>query len=167
VCHFHQAFEDDMFVHRLVEATQLLGIGDIFIATMIMVIPYIWIANRWVLPMGSTFLYFFLPISFMSVLEGGHVTGGNYAVYTAVFTGVAAEFMLAVLGRRALFGWKRYVFFTWIPLAMMSAHFLVIHLLFTVIWPPELWGGSIVMASLLGCIMSYFMPPHSVEPETK
>jgi hypothetical protein len=49
-----------------------------------------------------------------------------------------------------------------VPAVMWSVSTLAIHLNWTVLWPPELWLGQIVMASLAGWALSLLIFPPAV-----
>ncbi len=131
------------------------AIGAVLITTALLVGPTLAVVRRWQTPMGT----FTLMYGLVAVASAG-AFAFDYPWH--IITGMVGGFVADVFSRNdprraALF---RVGLVT--PLAMWSTWFLVIKLTNWLTWTPELWTGTLILATLEGLALALLAAPPEV-----
>ncbi len=133
------------------------GVLSTVTTTVIIVAPILFLLRRWTPPLGT--------FTVIGTIHGLAMAGLDafelwWQVIAVVVGGLTADLIIRMGGsnRRSSIRWIA----VGVPLALWLASTLVIHLAWTVRWPPELWIGQIVLAVMLGAGLSLLAAP----PET-
>jgi hypothetical protein len=119
------------------------ALGSIFVTTLVLVLPALFVRPRWKTPMGSfLFLYTFLLLLQVGLDE--------FAQWPLIAIGI---FVGGVVDHSIQRGWPSWVLGALIPLTAWSTYFLVFELQHGVGWSPELWAGVTLMAGLVGALI--------------
>ncbi len=141
------------------------GILSTLATTIILLGPTMLLLRRWQPPFGTFSLIFGIVGTFMAGLDAfeywwqilGPLAGGVAAdlivTARAANSGPGQSDIFDALRRKAqLVGLL-------VPLVMWSVSTTVIHLAWTIRWPPELWIGQIIMAMLAGLALALISHP--------
>lgn len=134
------------------EERAALGVLSMLVSTLILLAPLMIVLRRWRPPAGTFTAIFTVVGVFMAGLDAfeywwqilGPLTGGLVA--DAIVSDRRPDRRIwsgSVRARALLAG-------AVVPLAMWPVSVLATHLAWEVQWPPDLWLGSITMASLAG-----------------
>ena len=126
------------------------GVGSILVSTIILTVGIAWLTSRWRLPAGAV-----------------TITGGLLAVAVTLLDGLAipAAVLPPLLTSAIVDVWLRprpdpLVSAVRVGLAFLAgwALFFVLYAsLYTLAWPPELWAGSMLLASGLSGVLVYLI----------
>lgn len=132
-------FDDitDMHLKRLIiEQSHINGIAGILITNMILLVPMIWMARRWVMPFGSYTLLLSLPMSLMSILSGNF-----FMIMIGIISGFIADLIYKVWHVKPTIAYKNHTIFTIVPFCLFGLYFLVLQLASSgIVWSSEFWG---------------------------
>jgi len=137
------------------------GILSTLASTVILIGPTMLLLRRWQPPFGTFTVIYGTVGVFMAGLDAyeywwqilGPLVGGIVADVIVSGRPSGSASISETLRNRA------WVVGLLVPLAMWSVSTLVIHLAWTVRWPPELWIGQIVMAMLTGFALALISHP--------
>ena len=147
------------------EISAALGVLGAISTTLILFGALFLVHRRWRLPFGTATLLFTIPAAFLTLLDA---LAYPWQIVPAVVGGLAVDATLARYSngpgdRRAarlcgLVG----------PLVMWSVGTALTHLFWGIEWPPELWLGTICLATLAGVGLAFvaYPPPHPTGPVT-
>jgi hypothetical protein len=136
---------------------QALGVVGILLQTAVLMGFILPVVGRWgrALPFGSlTLLLMFAATTAL--------THGQYRfVLVALAAGLLADLLLLTLGPSARRARRMRIFA--VPVALYAMYFLAVALSGGILWPAELWTGSILIAGAVGLLITYLVLP-SVAP---
>jgi hypothetical protein len=132
---------------------QMLGVASILLQTVLLVGAVILLVRRWEPPLGAVTLVLTLEVG-LAVLPHGYYL----FVPGAVITGVASDALLRLSkpGQRA--GALR-IFAFGAPVMLFGLYFLALFLGGGIVWPIELWAGSVALSGAAGLLLSYLAVP--------
>jgi hypothetical protein len=135
--------------------SQGLGVASILLQTALVMGLVLFVLHRWPLPPGALTLIVTLNAALLSVLEDQYLL----AIPVALGTGLIGEVALLRLrlspGKRGALR----LFAFGLPVVFYSLYFLVLGALRGIGWPIELWAGSILLAGVVGLLLSYVATP--------
>jgi hypothetical protein len=135
-----------LYAYRIVEDTQVRGLGYILLNTIVLMYPVFLLLKRWLPPFGSITFLFVLITALMGVLDGFYQLHGLFISFVA---GLSADLLL--LWRRSdekrPFSSRLVAIIT--PIVLWGSYFGWMASTGGIGWELELWVGSIVQASLL------------------
>lgn len=143
------------------EALASLGIYSFLATTAILLFSVMFVLRRWQPPFGVFTTIFTTVGIFMSGLDAFQ---SSWQILAPIVGGLVTDIVVGIPfasqkqpadSARA----KAIVCGTVTPLAMWSVSTAAHHLAWGIQWPPELWLGSIVMASLVGMAMALLAHP--------
>jgi Tol biopolymer transport system component len=138
--------------------SQEIGIASILLQTVILMGLVLLLVRRWLLPFGSLTLIFTLSSVLISFL------GDEYTfILAALAAGLFADLLLWRLKPSVtrLLEFRLFAFV--VPLVYYGMYFLVLVLTKGVDWTIHLWMGSIVIAGIIGLLLSYLLIPPLTE----
>lgn len=145
--------------HDQVEQALALAIIGRLVTTILLIGPLLLLLKRWKPPLGSAVILFTTVSTLLFVLSGD---AGAALLVPPVAAGLLAD--LAIHRRQTPITRRwMYALAAWLPLVMWGVHFAAMALTHGLGWPPELWGGAIVLAALasMGMAVAVFPPPSS------
>jgi hypothetical protein len=133
---------------------QSLGIVGILLQTGLLMGLVLLTAMRWVLPFGSLLLMFTLNALLMSFMQDHY-----RFIPAAALAGLGADLLIRWLKpSRERSGALRLFAFT-VPVLYYVFYFVVMMLTQGIGWSVHLWTGSIVLAGVIGLLLSYLIIP--------
>jgi hypothetical protein len=135
---------------------QVAGITSILLQSALLVGFLLLFIYRWpALPLGSFTLFFAVNMALMSGMRDEY-----RFIPAAVLGGATADLLYRWLKpsfqRPAGLRWFAFI----IPAVLYSLYFLTIHLTEGIWWTIHLWAGGIVLAGVVGLMLTYlFVPP--------
>lgn len=123
-------------------------LGAIFVTTVVLVLPALFVVRRWKTPRGA-FLFLY---TLLFVLHAGL---DEFAQWPVIAMGIVVGALVDSLVQRDARPW---LIGAVIPLAAWSTYFLVFELQHDVGWSPELWAGVSLMTTLLGGVIGSLVP---------
>ena len=135
---------------------QVWGLISIFLQTGILMAFLLLVVRRWQLPFGSLTWVFTLHTLLM-LTQPDHEVFWPVA-FVAVLAGLICDVLLRVLRpttRPQNFRWFAFA----VPVVYYSLYFLCIQLVIGIHWVVHLWTGAIVMAGIIGLLVSYLVLP--------
>jgi Tol biopolymer transport system component len=131
-----------------------LGIASILLQAGFLVGLVLLALCRWVLPFGSLTLVFTLNSIFMSFLDDH-----SQFIPGAVAAGLAADLLLRYLKPSAARPGALHLFAFAMPAVFYGMYFVTLLLTTGIGWSIHLWLGSIVLAGMVGWLLSYVLLP--------
>lgn len=133
------------------ELVVALGIGGILISNLILLGPLAAILRRWRPPTGF--------VTFAWVAGNGMVAAAfdlelNLALAVGLAGGLVADSVIRLTGAGPSSRSGTMLTLTLTPLCAWSVYFLGIGVFGDLRWPPEIWGGAILFAGLMGLGLS-------------
>lgn len=153
-----QQFSDAEVASWMVEEVQLEGYAAILVTTLILVVPVLLLARRWVLPFGSLTFLLGTVTTLVAAIESFDM-GMTFAA--GAVAGLAGDLTYRWMRPTPEHPAPLRVVATIIPAAMWLAYFGTLGSLMNVGWSVELWAGVTVMSALEGFALSVLaVPPH-------
>jgi hypothetical protein len=119
------------------------GVAGVIITTAVMMAAVLMMARRWALPFGAITVLASVPNVLMAI--GFNDDFG--ALPAIVVAGFAGDLLIR-------WGASRYVLAAAIPGVLWSGYFMLVGRIGSgLAWPPEVWGGAIVFAILVGLVL--------------
>ena len=137
------------------EAWQALGVAAILVQTALLTGVALFAARRWRLPVGALTVVVTLNTALMSVLHDLYVL-----IPFAAAGGVLADILYQTLrpGLDRLVEFRVWSFAT--PAALYALYFAALLVTGGIWWSIHLWAGAIVLAGVVGLLLSYLaLPP--------
>jgi hypothetical protein len=136
---------------------QMLGITAILLQAGLLTGVVLLAVRRWDLPFGAITLIFTLNIS-LSIVPY------NYYLFipVAVLGGLVADLLLQWLKPSLERPGTLRIFAFAVPVTLYALYFLALILTRGIWWSLDLWAGSIVMAGIVGLVLSYLLVPPAV-----
>ena len=149
-----------------VEGTiEYAGVARILMTNLILLAPILLAMRRWHLPFGSVTFVFTTVAVLMSTLTEFDL---GATILAASVGGLVAGALITWLRPSLDRPWTYRVVALVAPLALWSAYFLVLGLVHDIVWPFDLWLGTIGLTGLMGALLSYLTaapaPPVSPAP---
>jgi hypothetical protein len=144
------------------ELIEHLGIVSILFQAALFMGAALLVARRWRLPFGAFTLLNIIPSLMMSVMAR-QVLLGIVAVF-ALLTGLLIDLLYRALkpGSARVMELRLFAFVT--PVIITGIYFLAFALNAGVAWSVHLWGGTILMAGVVGLLLSYILVPPALSP---
>ncbi len=134
--------------------SQELGVSAILLQTILLMGLVLLLVRRWLLPFGSLTLIFTLSSVMISFL------GDEYTfILAALAAGLVADLLLWWLKPSANRPLEFRIFAFAVPLIYYGLYFLVLLLTKGIGWTIHLWMGSIIIAGIIGLLLSYLLVP--------
>jgi hypothetical protein len=133
---------------------QALGIASILLQTAVLMGPVLLTAMRWRLPYGSLALVFGLNALLMSFMHDQY-----RFIPAAMAAGFAADALRHWLKPSALRPGALRWFAGGGAAIFYGLYFVTLLVTSGIVWSVHLWGGSIVLAGVVGWLLSYLMVP--------
>ena len=142
---------------------QSLELTGILVQSAFMIGLILLIVWRWTLPFGSLTLVFTLNSFLMSTLEE-HL----HFVSVGILSGLIADGLAHWLKPAKERSWNFRLFAAAVPAIFYTTYFLVVGLTDGIWWSIHMWTGAIVLAGIVGWLLSYLIVPpamHGVRRE--
>ena len=133
-----------------------LGVASILLQAAIMAGIVLFVARRWRLPLGSFALVFGINALLVSFLAGSAPV--IEAAILSALIGLIFDGLNTVLrpSPQRVLAWRVFAFL--VPFLNTAIYLLVLYTLKGgIAWSVHLWTGSIVMAGIVGLLLSYLM----------
>lgn len=144
--------------------SQLATIGGIILQTAVFVGLVLLAIRRWTLPPGSLSMLLIVSVTMMTLMRNRFIAPGPLPmIAVAALTGAAADVLLMKLRpspERP--GAMRWFAFT-VPVVLYATYFGALALTTGTWWSVHLWTGAIVLAGLVGLLMSFLVVPVSTQ----
>ncbi|HET6780962.1 MAG TPA: hypothetical protein VFH67_02580 [bacterium] len=142
--------------------SQMATIGGIILQTAIFMGLVLLAIRRWRLPAGSLSLMVTASITMMVLMRHRFIAPGPLPMIgVAALAGVAADVLLVRLRpspeRPAAVRWFAFT----VPVLLYATYFAALALTTGTWWSVHLWTGAIVLAGLVGLLMSFMVVPLS------
>lgn len=147
------ALDEQAAGHLEAERMLTSGLLTRLLSTVVLVAPLVGLARRWPLPVGTVLVLVTPSALGMAVLFSDT---GLPVVAPTVATLVAAAATDVVIWRLRPSPdrpWAAIGVSGALPLLLWTADLLALHLAAGVTWPPELWMGTIAMATVFGLLL--------------
>ena len=153
------ALDEHAAGHRQAELVIAAGILARLLTTALLIGPLLLLVTRWRPPAGTATIFFTAVSALLFVLADDT----SVALLAApLLAGIAADLWISKVARPAAPAWWAYGLAAATALVLWSAHFAAMALTHGVGWPPELWGGAIMLAVLAAVGMAVLaFPPRS------
>lgn len=134
---------------------QRMGLGALLIQSALMMGVILLTVRRWTLPFGSLTVVLTANAALMAMLELHLVF-----LLVGLGAGLGGDLLLRSLIPSALSPVRFRMFAFSLPACYYALYFLVLALTDGLWWSPPLWAGSIVLAGIVGWLLSYLpLPP--------
>ena len=148
-------------------ALEEMGIVSLLLTSGLVMGLILLTVRRWALPFGALTLVLTLNAALMSLLYDDAPPGLALllAAMAAAVAGLIADFLLqrvrpSAQRPRAL---RLFAFLT--PAALAAANFAVVWLAAGLWWSVHLWAGTILLAGVVGLLLSYLLAPPAMPRE--
>lgn len=143
---------------------QALGIAGILLQTVITMGVVLLAIRRWRLPLGSFTVIFTINLVLASVLANP-IPSLLAVVILAITNGLIIDTLNLVLKPSVERETALRLFAFLVPVVTEIIYFFAIQMLHGIVWVVHLWVGSIVLAGVVGLLLSYLLVPLPVEQE--
>jgi hypothetical protein len=143
---------------RIGEAGQRIGVASVIIRTAVVMGAALLLLQRWTPPAGSLTVLFTVPAVALAGLKGFH------AIQLAIpffIGGVVAD---AIVARSGLSARGKQAFCILVPLVTWLGYFALHAIAWRVLWPAEIWTGSILFAVLTSVVLGVLSFGRPVRP---
>lgn len=145
-----------------------MGILSVIVQTVLLMGPVLLAAHRWVLPPGSVTIIFTVNAALVSTLQDRW-----YFIPAAAIAGFAADVLLGKLRRSTVHLWEFRLFAFAVPALYTLLYFLALGYATTLLpplgpstlrlegigWSVQLRLGAVLVAGLVGVLLSYLIAP--------
>jgi hypothetical protein len=133
---------------------QSFGVVSILFHAGLLMGPVLLLILRWILPLGSLTLVFVLNATLMSFMQDQY-----RFIPAAALGGIAADLLLRWLRPCPVrVGALRFFAFA-VPAIYWALYFVAVLVTQGLAWSVHLWTGSIVLAGVVGLLLSYLLVP--------
>ena len=139
---------------------QWLGIVSILFQTAILTSLVLLVVRRWRLPLGAFALIFAVNDASSSILADNSPV--LYVAILGAVTGLIVDLLYSGLKYTADQPGQFRLFAFAVPVIAYSIYFVALLVLQTIAWSIHLWAGSIVLAGIIGWLISYLFVPPSI-----
>jgi TolB protein len=137
--------------------TQSLGVSSILLQSALLMGLVCLLLRRWRLPFGALTLIITLNSLFMVVLRDRYIL-----LPAALGTGLVADLLLISLQPSSARPRRSHVFAFTAPVVLYGLYFLTLFATAGVTWSITLIGGSVVVAGIVGLLVSFLLVPPTV-----
>jgi hypothetical protein len=130
------------------EMYMVIGTSGVLLTTAVLLVPTLLLVQRWRLPPGSLTLVFGVAATLWSSLDGFRRFP---IVLPALAAGIVCDWLVAH-GRRSLVGVA-------MPATAWPLWFVALKLTGPMVWPATVWGGTILLAILIGLALQILSAP--------
>jgi hypothetical protein len=143
------------------ELGQVLGVASILLQTALLMGLVLLAVRRWALPFGALTSIFTLSIGLSVVPHSQY-----QFIPVALLGGVAADVLLAQLRPTAGRPGAVRLFSFAVPASLFGLYFPVLALTGGISWTVHLWSGTILLAGVVGLLLSYLVMPSASAAHT-
>lgn len=136
------------------EVSQSLGVTAFLIQPALLMGIVLFGLRRWTLPFGTLTVMLLINTALLSLLHDQYVL-----IPSAVFAGLLADGLLRLLRSSAERLIALRLFALTVPMVLYGLYFLTLLLTSGVAWSTPLWAGSIMLAGVVGVLLSYVAAP--------
>lgn len=137
---------------RIRATVEFAGAARVLVTNLILLAPLLLALRRWHLPFGSATVLF-VGVSFaMSSLTSFDL---GATVFAALVGGLVADAIINAYQPHPEHTRGYRVMAAVTPLALWSTYFLILHLVYGIQWPLDLWLGTTGVAAFSGLMLSY------------
>jgi len=150
------------FVHTLAastwpysgEVSQSLGVSAFLIQPALLMGIVLFGLRRWTLPFGTLTLMLLINTALLSLLHDQYIL-----IPSAALAGLLADglFWLVRPSAERLTAVRLFAFA--VPAILYALYFLTLLLTTGIAWSTHLWAGAIVLAGVVGLLLSYLVAP--------
>jgi hypothetical protein len=141
---------------RFDDVGRALGVTGIMLQAGFLIGAVLVALRRWALPLGSLTLIFSLNAILLTTQHD------RYELLPAVaLAGVVADLLLWRLKPSAERPVALRLFAFAVPVATYAFYFMAVKLSGALLWSTNLWTGAVVLAGLVGLLLSYVLAPPS------
>ena len=133
---------------------QALGLVGILLQTALLMGALLLAVSRWTLPFGSLLLVLTLNSALMSVLEAQYDL-----IAVGLLGGLAGDVLLKWLKPSVTRPARFRLFACAVPMVLYGLYFVVLAVTSGVWWSIPFWSGAIVLAGIVGWLLSVLMIP--------
>jgi hypothetical protein len=147
----------DLQARKDVEGTiEDAGVARILVTNLILLAPILLALRRWRLPFWSVTCVYTTVASLMSALTEFEL---GATIFAAAAGGLVADALIQRLRPSLDRAWTYRVVALVTPLTLWGGYFLALGLGHDVVWPFDLWLGTVGLAGLMGALLSYLTVP--------
>jgi hypothetical protein len=145
-----------------IDIGQSLGIDDILLQTALLMALVLLLVRRWGwrVPHGSFTLVFTLNACLMGFMRDQQIL-----IPAAIIAGIGADGLLHQLKPSAARPVAVRLFACGVPVIFYSMYFLTLKLVEGIWWSVHLWAGAIILAGIVGWLVSYLIMAPQVPQE--
>ncbi len=132
------------------------GLASFYVTTVVLLAPLLLVLRRWRPPFGAATLLFSVVATLVSALEAFQLAP---LIVAAASAGLAADSLIAWLRPSPARVGAYRLFAALVPIALWSAYFAVVSLVWGTWWTVNLVGGAMLMSSLAGAGLAALMAP--------
>jgi hypothetical protein len=136
------------------QTAQALGVSGFLIQSALLMGAMLLVLQRWTLPHGTMTLVLTLNTALVSTLHDQYLLVAGTAV-----AGVVADLLYAHLQPSPARPGALRVWAFAVPVILYALYFLVLHLTTGIAWTVHLWTGALVLAGVVGLLLSYVAVP--------
>lgn len=130
------------------------GVAAILVQATLLATTALFLVRRWSLPFGSLTLIFGLPSILISFMHD------RYAfIPAAILAGLFADALVRWLRPAPNRAGALHAFAFAVPVVYYALYFATLALTVGIAWRIHLWAGAIVMAGVVGLLLSYLITP--------
>jgi hypothetical protein len=149
---------------QTLQEMQELGVASILLTTAILLGVVLLSVRRWRLPLGSFTIMLTINLVLVSVLANPSPPVLFVAVL-AIINGLLIDALNLVLKPSVDCVTALRLFAFLVPVVTEMIYFFAIQMLHGIAWVIHLWVGSIVLAGVVGLLLSYLLVPLPVQQE--
>lgn len=140
------------------ELIQSLGVTGFLLQPALLMGVVLLALRRWALPFGSLMLIITLNTALLSVMHDLYIV-----IPIAALAGFLADVLLRVLNPSMERPVALRIFAFAVPAILYTLYFLTLLLTVGIAWTTHLWTGTIVLAGVVGLLLSYLVvPPYAL-----
>jgi hypothetical protein len=141
---------------------QVIGVASVLLQTALLLGPILLVLQRWQLPFGSLTMLFAANTALVCLMVNEHAlaTGPLPLIIVGLLAGLLADGLLVLLqpGPERVAALRWFAFLA--PASLYALYFLALQLLGGGIWwTVHLWTGAIVLAGVVGWLLSFLVAP--------
>ena len=148
-----------------IEPLEDLGIASILLQTALFMGGVLFVLRRWRLPLGAFTLLYMINSTVSSLMAKSSLVIA--VVILAALTGFLLDLLYQWLKPGAADKIALRLFAFAVPIVTNSVYFLGLFAIKGIAWSVHLWMGSIVMAGVVGLLLSYVLVPPQKPTEQK
>jgi hypothetical protein len=130
------------------------GLGSFYVTSLVLVAPLLLILRRWQPPFGASMLLFGLSAALLSALEEFKLAP---LIPAAIAAGLVSDALIQWLRPSPAQVQAYTLFAALVPVALWSAYFATVVVVWGTWWTVNLVGGVLVMSALACCGLSILM----------